>query len=171
MECAIGIAIGMANCLFQWKKSDYDVKLNRETSMIFISGIITIIIQKNTLCSNKVCVIYFWPNCVNFWLKKFIIYFLRGAMVPSAPPLCPQLVRLYGWEWFQFQVICKSNSIFWNRIPRVRACMITIRHIWNSFQWLFDGWYKRSGVVQLCWRCPFRMSGCMKVFKVMKLSN
>ena len=40
-------------------------------SMIFIYGIISIIIQQNTLCTNKTRVIYFCPNCVNFLPKTF----------------------------------------------------------------------------------------------------
>ena len=39
--------------------------------MIFIYGIISIIIQQNTLCTNKTRVIYFCPNCVNFLPKTF----------------------------------------------------------------------------------------------------
>ena len=34
--------------------------------MIFISGIISAIIQKNTLSKNKIRATYFGPNCVNF---------------------------------------------------------------------------------------------------------
>ena len=33
--------------------------------MIFIFGVIRLIIQKNTLCTNKIRVIYFYPNCVS----------------------------------------------------------------------------------------------------------
>ena len=57
--------------------------------MIFISGVINIIIQKNTLCTSKVLLIYFCPNCVNFLpenVQFFLSFFLKGA--------APQLVRL-----------------------------------------------------------------------------
>ena len=38
--------------------------------MIFIFGVISIVFKKNTLCTNKICVIYFCPNCVNFFLEN-----------------------------------------------------------------------------------------------------
>ena len=51
--------------------------------MISIFGIISIIMKKNTLCTNKICVIYFFPNCVNFLPEK--VYFI-------APPVCAPMV-------------------------------------------------------------------------------
>ena len=45
-------------------------------SMVFISGIISIIIQKNMLCTNKIRVIYFCPNCVNFLPKNLYFVYL-----------------------------------------------------------------------------------------------
>ena len=56
--------------------------------MIFISGIIGIIIHKNTLCTDKFRVVYFRSNCVNslpLCLKTLI--FLSSYY--------PQLLRLY----------------------------------------------------------------------------
>ena len=46
---------------------------------IFISAIISIIIQKNT-CTSKICVVYFCPNCINFCLKMLI--FSWGKLQP-----------------------------------------------------------------------------------------
>ena len=43
--------------------------------MTFISGIIIIIIQKNMLCTNKICVIYFCSNCVNFLPEKVLFFY------------------------------------------------------------------------------------------------
>ena len=42
--------------------------------MIFISGIRSIIIQKNTLCTDKILVIYYCPNCVSFFFPKTFIF-------------------------------------------------------------------------------------------------
>ena len=54
---------------FSMKKCDHNVKLNW-LSMIFIFGVISIIIQKNTLCINKIRLIYFWQNYVIFLPKN-----------------------------------------------------------------------------------------------------
>ena len=54
--------------------------------MIFISGVISIIIQKNALCTSKIHVIYFCPNSPD----TFIFLFLGAA---AAPPAL-QIVRL-----------------------------------------------------------------------------
>ena len=67
--------------------------------MIFISGVISIVFQKNMLCTNKICVIYFCLNCVKFCLKCFIylVSWRGGEGVASAPHpflLLPQLVHL-----------------------------------------------------------------------------
>ena len=42
--------------------------------MTFICGIISIIVQKKTLCKNKIRAIYFCPNCVNFVLENAPIF-------------------------------------------------------------------------------------------------
>ena len=79
---------------FSMKKFDHNVKLNW-LSMIFIFGVISIIIQKNTLCTNKIRVIYFWQNYVIF-LPKYVHFFFWGGeggggnclpLLPS-PSLC-----------------------------------------------------------------------------------
>ena len=66
--------------------------------MIFIFEIISIIIQKNTLCTNKFCVIYFCPNCVNFLTENanffilfylFIFFFLGGGEGGDWPHCLP----------------------------------------------------------------------------------
>ena len=45
--------------------------------MTFISEIMSIIDQKNTLCTYKKCVIYSCPNCVIFFAqKRSIFYFI-----------------------------------------------------------------------------------------------
>ena len=59
----IPIAFDGANSLFQWKKRPF-FKIKRETSLIFISGTISIIIRKNASCANKICEIYFCPYSV-----------------------------------------------------------------------------------------------------------
>ena len=48
--------------------------------MIFISGVMSIIIQKNMLCANKIRMIYFCPNFVNFCHKTFFFLVLTGFL-------------------------------------------------------------------------------------------
>ena len=60
--------------------------------MIFISGVISIIILKITICTNKNGVIYFCPNGVNFLLENFIFFICIGNCLPasaSTPPPPP----------------------------------------------------------------------------------
>ena len=62
--------------------------------MTFISGVISIIIQKNTLC--KIRVIYFVLNCVNFLPVKpsFFLFFIFGrAAAPLYPPARAPLLK------------------------------------------------------------------------------
>ena len=54
--------------------------------MIFMFVIIGIIIQKNTLCTNKFSVTYFCPNCVNFFPKNPHFLFLGRQLSLSLPP-------------------------------------------------------------------------------------
>ena len=62
--------------------------------MIFISGIISIIIQKDTFSKNKIRRIYFCPNCVNFLRENIhfcffcFCFFLGGGgqLDPLPPP-------------------------------------------------------------------------------------
>ena len=78
---------------FSTKKSDYGVKLG--TSIKFISGMISTIIQKNMLCTNKFRVIYFCPNsviCLPGNLHFF--YFLMEEWLPLGPPSCEPLVKM-----------------------------------------------------------------------------
>lgn len=75
--------IGMPTCLFQLQKLPwYYVEL--EASMIFISRIMRIIIQKNTLCTNKFRVIFSCSNCVSCLTEK-------------APPVLPSS-WVYSWN-------------------------------------------------------------------------
>ena len=69
-----------------------------ETPMMLISGIISLIIQKNTLGKNKIRAIFLCPNYVNFFAGKrslfylfiyLFIYFLgrgRGGWLLPCPP-------------------------------------------------------------------------------------
>ena len=67
--------------------------------MIFISGVMSIIIQKNTLCANKILVICFCPNCVipppppkkkkrSFSIYLFIFWRGPGLLLPLPLRLC-----------------------------------------------------------------------------------
>ena len=89
--------------VFLIAKSDYDVKLNLWL-MIFISGIISIIIQKNRLCTNKIRVFCFYHNCVNFLSQN------PGFCPPACAPMVILAIfrsqfqlRYFRWEWYQFQ--------------------------------------------------------------------
>ena len=54
--------------------------------MMFIPWVISIIIQKNTLCASKIRVIYFCPNCVSFFSRKIFFTFKgAAALLPPAP--------------------------------------------------------------------------------------
>ena len=122
MKCALSYAL----CLFQWK-SDHDIKFNW-SPMIFISGVISIVFQKNTLCKNKIRVIYFCRNCVNFCHNGLFIDFFGGDDCPS--PCCHPISCTYvqvnkGLQWVHvkeaippylgiFTYILALSSIFWH---------------------------------------------------------
>ena len=58
----------------------------------------SIIIQKNTLCANKVGVIYFCQNCVNVLPENvhfLFLFFLGGGRLP---PHCPPARAPMGVE-------------------------------------------------------------------------
>ena len=74
MKCALSYSF----CLFQWKKCDHDVKLNNSQWY----RIISIIFQKNKLCANKIRVIYFCSNCVNFLTENFHFFIIGGTTAP-----------------------------------------------------------------------------------------
>ena len=73
--------------------------------MIFISGVMSIIIQKNTLCANKILVICFCPNCVippppqkkKTFIFYLFIYFLERAGATASP--APQLVHQWSGSY------------------------------------------------------------------------
>ena len=58
-----------------------------ETAMIFICGTVSKIIQEKTLSTNKIPVIYFCPNCVNF------SFFYSGP--PARVPMLAMLPPVY----------------------------------------------------------------------------
>ena len=62
--------------------------------MIFISGIISIIIQKDTLCTNKIRVIYLLPELSQFFIQKrsffHSFFFFRGGGGREGRDLPPQ---------------------------------------------------------------------------------
>ena len=85
--------------------------------MIFISGLISIIIQKNTLCANKTRVICFLPELRQFFVPKtFIFLFLGGRMggAGATAPLPPQLIRLcrrFGFFGKIINMVCEDKII------------------------------------------------------------
>ena len=59
-----------------------------EALVVFIPGITSIIIQKKTLCQNKIRVIYFCPNCVNFLREKAHFFYFSGGDGSLPPSSC-----------------------------------------------------------------------------------
>ena len=60
--------------------------------ILFISGVISIIVQKNTLCTSKIRVIYFCRNCVNFLPENIYFFLFFGVHLlptPYPPTLSP----------------------------------------------------------------------------------
>ena len=89
--------------------------------MVFISGVIRIIIQKNTLCANKTRVIYFCPNCVNFlpWKRSFFFFWGGGLGVGRLLPPAPSArTPMQEVKFFQkiINVVCEGKIIMEQRV-------------------------------------------------------
>ena len=67
--------------------------------MIFIFGLISIIIQKNTLCTNKIRMIYFCPKKLFFLFIHLFSFFGGGG-------------GRYDWRCFMKKAVLKSCPIF-----------------------------------------------------------
>ena len=70
LTSGVSFVVFLLQLLWQTVFSDgkkVTMMLNQTGNMIFISGIISIIIQENTLGKNKLRVIYFCRNCVSFF--------------------------------------------------------------------------------------------------------
>ena len=74
-------------------------------SMIFISGIISIITHKNMLCTNKIHVIYFCPNCVNV-LPENVHFGGTDCLLPQ-PACAPMVIGHFATNLSS--VICISS--------------------------------------------------------------
>ena len=86
MECALSYSCYWYGQLsFQWKKQPWCWS-KLEVSLIFISGIISIIIQKNTICTNKIRVIHFCPNFVFFLPENVHSFYFLGWLLPPMRP-------------------------------------------------------------------------------------
>ena len=78
--------------------------------MIFISEVMSIIIQKNTLCANKILVICFCPNCVIFWRGP-------GRLLPLPLSLCTNGLdhtKAHQESDIPIQTIKENSDIFKN---------------------------------------------------------
>ena len=56
--------------------------------MMLITVLISITFKKNTLCTNKIRVIYFCPSCVNFLPEK-------SAAPHRPPPRVPMYLKVF----------------------------------------------------------------------------
>ena len=96
--------------------------------MILISGVMSIIMQKNVFCTNKICLIYFFPNCISFCLKTFIFFIFGRATAPLPPPrLCAYAMQMHlrmhaGKSICQRNWSCRQDNKFylklhWQKFP------------------------------------------------------
>ena len=88
VKCALSYSYcnwyGQLSFSIKKKRPWYYIKL--KMSMIFISGIISIITHKNMLCTNKIRSIYFCPNCVNVLPEN--VYFWGERLPPASTSMC-----------------------------------------------------------------------------------
>ena len=88
-----------AHLSFSMKKANMMLKQIGEVNEIHLSN--NKYTQKNTLCTNKIYVIYFCPSCVNCLPKNahfFIFFFWGGYCPPPLPPsacapMCTSLLK------------------------------------------------------------------------------
>ena len=81
--------------------------------MIFISGVMSLIIQKNRLCSNKIRVIYFCKNCVSLFPKNihFLNFYLKELLSPSTYPISRRKKHISITSCYTCH-ICKNLMVF-----------------------------------------------------------
>ena len=97
----IPIAIDLTKCFFQWKRWPWCwIKL--EMLMIFISGIINVNIQKNTVCTNKISVLFF-PKLRHFLFFIYIFFVGEGGECLLLPLYLSLLLSTVYCSWFQIQ--------------------------------------------------------------------
>ena len=134
MECALSYSYcnwhGQLSFLTKKERSWSWIKL--ETSMIFISGIISLIIQKNMLCKNKIRVIYF---CQKTFI--FIIFFFSLNQQP-----------IIIWSSFFYTCFWKFfTDIYWllafRRVIQIssKLLMTSIQFIVLNFVFTKQSWY------------------------------
>ena len=116
--------------------------------MIFISGIVSITIQKNTLCTNKTCVIYFCPNCVNVLPKKphnFIVGWKTAHPLsntpphPTPPPAPPSSCVFLYMMSFPKQLIAADRNGDWETHLQTGQSILPIFSELNSINYLRHG--------------------------------
>ena len=139
-----------------FNKSDHDVKSNWGLS-IFLSRIISIIMQKNTLCTSKINVIYFFPNSVNVLPEKvhFFFYFVFHLFI-NLFLFFILYICLFFWgeEWFSFILFLNDNvkSVLWESMGRFEIClnqMFVMRIILENG---FESTLKSKVTVLYVWR-------------------
>ena len=132
---------------------------------MFIPGVMSIIMQKNTLCASKIRVIYFCPNCVSFFPKSFLSLILEGLLAsnPPSPIPWPQLVRLcaYGPKYVIYDCILKiqknrtKSPRFYLRFEqnayrslRLKQCFLGCK-VWGFYP---QGTHLKNNLVKYMWR-------------------
>ena len=63
--------------------------------MIFTSGIVSVIIQKNKLCKNKIRAIYFCPNCVKFLPENINVFFFFRQTLTKTKQKCKKNLTVF----------------------------------------------------------------------------
>ena len=101
--------------------------------MIFISGVISIVIQKNTFCINENQVIYFCPNCVNFLSEKdhFFLFLFFFDCPPATPSSCAHDYTMENLVSIKENLLCNilnTWEIMWINI----AGQIARPHYWKK---------------------------------------
>ena len=92
--------------------------------MIFISGVISIIVQKNTLCTSKIRVIYFCRKCANFLPENIYFFLFFGVHLlptPYPPPCHP--AHTPTWHSYLFMLIWYRSLFnlpkYWRKRPKL----------------------------------------------------
>ena len=79
--------------------------------MIFTSGIVSVIIQKNKLCKNKIRAIYFCPNCVKFLPENVNVFFFFLQTLTKTKQKCK---KIWQFSYLILRDIMEKEKCFIN---------------------------------------------------------